>query len=291
MTNRRQSFSGPVRLISRLPFGRRFAMRWWNRMARIRGPIKRKTYFGTVMECDPRDSIQATILHFGTWEPNVCRAFELVVRPGDSVVDLGANIGFHSLLLSKLVGDSGTVIAVEALPELAEKIKRHANRNARSNIIVVNAAIADFDGTLQLYRAPVTNLGMSSTRSNRSFEVALTVPAVTLLDLPVDLAKVTFIKCDIEGAEVPVLWHLLRELSSFNPRLSVEVEASTTDNPEWPALFDAFLSAGFKAYEIPNRLVTLWDEMLDGSAEKPMVRRDALPPGEPDLLFSRLELG
>ena len=123
MTDRHAAFSPAVRLISHLPVGRRLALRVWNRVVRVFGTATTKTYFGSLMECDPRDSIQATILHFGTWEPNVSRVFEELVKPGDSVIDLGANIGYHTLLLSKLVGASGKVIAVEALPELAAATK------------------------------------------------------------------------------------------------------------------------------------------------------------------------
>lgn len=282
--------STAVRLIKQLPFGRRFALRWWNRMARVIGMSATTTYFGATMECDPRDSIQATILHFGTWEPNISRMFEEVVRPGDIAFDLGANVGYYSLLLSKLVGKEGKVIAVEALPELATRIQRHADINDAPNIMVVNAAIADSAGTVPLFRAPVTNVGMSTTLANRGFEEFGMVPAIALTDLPVDLSRVTLIKCDIEGAEVPILRHLLEHLDRFGKRLFVEVEASTTDNPDWPALFNAFLAAGFHAYEIPNRLVTLWDELLHDQAEKPFVAVTTLPSGEPDILFSQTKL-
>ena len=282
--------STAVRAIMRLPFGRGFALRLWNRLARLAGVSQAKTFFGAKMECDPRDSIQATILHFGTWEPNISRLFEQVVQPGDVVFDLGANVGYYSLLLSKLVGKDGKVIAVEALPDLARQIQRHAEINSASNITVVNAAVSDHAGNVAIFRAPDTNLGMSTTLRDRGFTKSEMVPSLPLVDLPADLKRVSLIKCDIEGAEVPVLRHLLLHLNRFGERLCVEVEASTTDNPGWPELFDALVSAGFRAYEIPNRLVTLWDELLHNRAEKPIVPVTALPPGEPDILFSRTML-
>src|SRR5438270_9273167 len=140
--------SRPVRAIKLLPAGRSQALRAWNRVERLRGERRVPTYFGANIACNPVDIIQATITHFGVWEPNISRLFERVIEPGDVVADLGANIGYYSLLFSKLVGSSGQVVSIEALPRLAETVRDNARRNGMTNIRVENCAASDHRGRL-----------------------------------------------------------------------------------------------------------------------------------------------
>jgi hypothetical protein len=86
-----------LKLISRLPFGKRTALRLYNRVVMHVWPRHRaKTYFGAEMDCDVRDMIQATLIHFGVWEPAVSNALAKRLKAGDVAVDVGANIGYYS---------------------------------------------------------------------------------------------------------------------------------------------------------------------------------------------------
>jgi hypothetical protein len=62
------------------------------------GPYRVKTYFGATMVCDPKDFVQHTVLHFGVWEPNTSAVIERLLTPGDVCVDVGANVGYDTLL-------------------------------------------------------------------------------------------------------------------------------------------------------------------------------------------------
>src|SRR3954451_11408449 len=91
----------PIRAIRRLPFGGRLALRLYNRALMHLAPKRRvRTYFGATIDCDVHDMIQATLIHFRAWEPNVSRAAASLLRPGDTAVDVGTNIGYYSLLFS-----------------------------------------------------------------------------------------------------------------------------------------------------------------------------------------------
>ena len=249
-----------ISLIRRLPLGKDLVLRIWNRVVRVGGPRWARTYFGAEMLCDPRDIIQASILHFGVWEPALSRLLERTIRPGDVVADLGANVGYFSLLAAHCGAD---VVAVEALALTASKLSANVARN-KSRVRIVNAAVSDHRGTIQMFAAPAGNIGMSTSREDSGYPSAGEVQALTLLDIltPEERRRLAFVKCDIEGAEVPVVRHLLENLAEFGRLLCFEVEVSP--NEEWKALFNQFIEAGFQAFLVPNNLATSWHELLYG---------------------------
>ena len=277
--------SAAVRIISRFPFGRRLLLRIWNRLLMHLAPKQAApTYFGATFECDVRDMIQATIIHFGVWEPRVSLELAPLIEPGAVVVDVGANIGYYSLLFADRAGPEGKIVAVEALPKLAEVVKANAARNGKQNIRVVNVAASDRPGELTLHQAPATNIGMTTTRSDRGFPATDVVRALPLTEILTEdeIQRVSLIKIDIEGAEVPVVRHVLDHLDRFSSRPAVAVEASVADNPEWLELFDRFLAHGYRAFDLHNDYD--WMSMLDFELQAPTAL-DRLPNKQTDLLF------
>ena len=115
-----------VGTIRRLPLpAARFAFRAYNKALRILRPEHlATTYFGARIYCDPRDLIQRMILHFGVWEPDVSRVIEQSLAPGDVFVDIGANIGYDTLLASSCVGPTGRVVSIEASPRSCSATSR-----------------------------------------------------------------------------------------------------------------------------------------------------------------------
>lgn len=279
--------SAAVRIISKLPVGSKFALRLWNRLLMHLAPYQiARTYFGAVFECDVRDMIQATIIHFGVWEPRVSNKLASLIKPGDVLVDVGANIGYYSLLFAHRTGPMGSVVAIEALPKLAAAVKSHAAQNGMGNIRVVNVAASDRSGELTLHQAPPTNIGMTTTRSERGFPVTGTVRALPLTEIlsEDEIKRVSLIKIDIEGGEVPVVRHFLENLHRFSSAPAVAVEASVADNPEWGELFGRFLAKGYRAFDLHNDYD--WISMLDFEAQNATPTAiDRLPGKQADLLF------
>jgi FkbM family methyltransferase len=248
-----------------------------------------RTYFGAWLVCDNRDMIQATLLHFGVWEPDVSAVFHGIVRPGDMVVDVGANIGYYSLLASSLVGQTGSVLAVEALPSLAAVVERHASQNGADNIRVANVAASDRRGMLPIFEAPGTNVGMTTTLPNRGFAERCKVAALPLSEIltPEERRRTRFIKIDIEGAELPVLRNLLSTLGDYASDLSILVEASIDEAPdEWCCVFASFLDAGFSAFAVPNDYS--WSYYMNWKRPAPPVPIQELPHSQTDILFTRV---
>jgi FkbM family methyltransferase len=277
--------STAVRIIAKVPVGRRLLLRIWNRLLMHLAPHQVvRTYFGATFECDVRDMIQATIIHFGAWEPRVSLELESLIEPGDVVVDVGANIGYYSLLFADRAGAEGGVVAVEALPKLAAVVEANAVRNGMHNVRVVNVAASDRPGELTLHQAPSTNIGMTTTRSDRGFPATTTVRALPLTEILTDdeIQRTTLIKIDIEGGEVPVVRHFLDNLHRFPKAPAVAVEASVADNSEWADLYCRFVAQGYRAFDLHNDYD--WVPMLDFERRAPTAL-DRLPDTQTDLLF------
>lgn len=71
---------------------------------------------GVRMSVDTKDIVQRYLYQFGIWEPSLSGWLARTLRPGDVFVDVGANIGYYSLLAARLVGHLGSVVAIEASP-------------------------------------------------------------------------------------------------------------------------------------------------------------------------------
>jgi FkbM family methyltransferase len=134
------------------------------------------------------------------------------VRPGDAVLDVGANVGFYSLLASRLVGDGGRVFAFEPLPRNLFYLRRHLDLNGAGNVAVHAVAVAEATGS--------EFLDVQGDPSMASFsERGLAVPTVSL-DQFFDAASApppSFVKIDVEGAESRVLRGAKRTLRVNHP--------------------------------------------------------------------------
>jgi FkbM family methyltransferase len=201
----------------------------------------------------------------GLWESTVTQWLQNTLQPGQVFVDVGANIGYFTLLGASLVGPGGRCVAVEAHPRMAELLQR-------------NVIINGFHGYVRTWQRAAwsepTRLTLHMRRnfaSNSSFgsigpealiklgdtEKTVEVEAIRLDDLLADLDRVDVMKVDVEGAEVRAFAGLERTMAA-NPALIVIFEwspaqiADVGDKPE--ALLDLLESKGFRFRLIENDL-------------------------------------
>ena len=130
------------------------------------------------------------------------------LRPGDVFVDVGANVGYYTVLGGIQVGPQGRVVAVEALPTTAEQLRRNVSINGLKNVEIVQAAAYDRPGALQV-RVPNSVFGMASVvtelRTQNGGDTVTTIPAVRLDDVCAEHDRIHVMKMDIEGAELQAL--------------------------------------------------------------------------------------
>jgi FkbM family methyltransferase len=280
-----------VGTIKRLPLpAARFAFRAYNKALRTLSPEHlATTYFGARLYCNPLDLIQRMILHFGVWEPDVSRVIEQNLAPGDVFVDIGANIGYDTLLAASRVGPQGTVVSIEASPRTFALLQRNIAANPfAANVRAVNAAVSDSPGTLDLYEVNEANIGAATTLASRGGKRMASVEALPLelILAPHELALLRLIKMDVEGAEPPILRHLLAQIALYPPTLEIIVEASPDDDPDaWCDVFERMHAAGFTAWAIENDYELEW--YLKWRRPAKLQRIDTMPTRQQDLLFTR----
>ncbi len=216
-----------------------------------------ETEFGSLIAGSTREVIGRYLCYFGVWEPNTSQWIANQLRPGDTFIDVGAHIGYYSLLASKCVGSTGRVIAIEASPQNYTALKANLERNNVTNVRAVNAAVSDRAGTLTLYHDPNRNAGLTTTIPQPGFEAECQVSANTLSALlkSGELESARLIKIDVEGAEAAVLSDLVSTLDRLSPTCEVVAEIApdrAADGKDLDAALMSLQRAGFRTYAIEN---------------------------------------
>jgi FkbM family methyltransferase len=185
----------------------------------------------------------------GTYERHMQRLFCEHIRPGAIVYDVGANVGFFTLLASKLAGDSGRVHAFEPLPRNLDFLERHILLNDLANVHVGALAIAATSGEAHFRIAPHASMGGLHEGGD------LRVVTASLDDLIASgrAARPDFIKMDIEGAESDALRGAAALLASGPLTIALSTHGWQQHETCWTTLNDA----GFK-------LELLKDSAADG---------------------------
>ncbi len=137
----------------------------------------------------------------GTYEYDKQLRFTSTLKPGMTVYDIGANVGFYSLLSAVLVGPQGRVFAFEPLPRNLGYLRRHVALNKMQNITVVDKALSDREGTVTFEEGPAHTMGKMG--SSGTLQVAMTT--VDIVRRAAHSPDPSLLKIDVEGAEMLVL--------------------------------------------------------------------------------------
>jgi FkbM family methyltransferase len=190
--------------------------RLWPRGSRTPVEVKAGLGKGLMLELDPRYEAK---LWRGDLEPEVQRRLDGLVRPGWVVWDVGASVGFFTLVLARLVGPSGQVVAFEPDRAAVARLERHAVANAFDTIQIRPVAVWSRPGPL--------SFGIAADDHGRIHgrvgEVEECVEAVTLDGALAELAPPRLVKIDVEGAEEEVLLGAAELLARHGPIVLCEV--------------------------------------------------------------------
>jgi FkbM family methyltransferase len=229
------------------------------RLAERPREVRCRTEFGATLKVDTQDMIGRYVYFFGVWEPNLTAWMSRTLSPGDTFIDVGANIGYFTLLGSGLVGASGSVVAIEASPAIFAVLCENVRLNGQTNVRTVNMAVLDRPATLPFYSGPPGNAGMASVRRHPDVETyECTIGADTLprLCTQPELSSARIVKIDVEGVECEVTEGLRDALPAMRPDVELVVEIV----PDYlraygrraEEVFAVFFAAGFNAYHIEN---------------------------------------
>jgi FkbM family methyltransferase len=188
-----------------------------------------RTRFGALIEGNTEETFHRYLYYFGTWEPNLTGYVQGRLRPGDLFLDVGANVGYYSLLGSSLVGSEGQVVAVEASPITFDQLTANLRRNRVRNVRALCMAATATRCTVLLHHSNEDHM-LSSIVDGvvAGDEKTCEVPGAPLPDMlePGELERVALIKIDVEGAESLVLDGLLPAIHRCRDDVELVVEVA-----------------------------------------------------------------
>jgi FkbM family methyltransferase len=169
---------------------------------------------------------------FGTSEPSLQQALVELLNPGDVFYDLGANVGFFTLLAARLVGPDGAVIAFEPDPRNAQALRSNIALNGLANVAVVEQGVSETSGSRRLVIAESTASHFSDGAADD--ETAVVVDVVSLDGFASDAAHrpPTVMKLDIEGEEVHALRGAAHLMARHRPAIICEVHGTEAEVSE-----------------------------------------------------------
>src|SRR5262249_59237800 len=92
------------------------------------------------MAGNTRDFLQQYLYYFGVWEPDITALIKRRLRLGNCFVDIGANIGYFTLLAARQVGTTGRVVSIEASPAVYSPLTANVRRNRLTQVRALNVA-------------------------------------------------------------------------------------------------------------------------------------------------------
>jgi FkbM family methyltransferase len=200
---------------------------------------------------------------FEAIEPGVRAVLRARLRAGGTAVDVGANIGLHTLTMARSVGSHGRVICLEPLPHIAATLERTLRLNGFGNrTLVIRSAAAECVGERTLHCTP--HSPMSSLFPVPGESASQIVHTIALDDHFAPGERVDLVKIDVEGAE-PLVYQGMSRILRENPEIELILEwsashfARSAQSPD--AFWDSIRRDGFKALliddEQPGTLVAL----------------------------------
>lgn len=180
--------------------------------------------------------------HKGYWyrgklvEKDSMDMFSVLINKGDTVIEVGAHIGYMAQFYSYIVGESGSVYVFEPAEDNLRFLRKNIDTAPFKNIVLIEKAVSETTGTATFYVETVTgqnnslvpdHAGPNSHKniSDESKKSVIEVPTISLDDFihEKNLHKINFIKIDIEAAELFAIKGMIQLLQNFKPRFMIEV--------------------------------------------------------------------
>ncbi len=157
-------------------------------------------------------------IYFNKMEPEQAEAMLRELKEGDVFFDIGANVGYYSILASKIVGKTGTVIACEPVIRNLAFLQQHVVLNKAENVRILAFACSDENGTARFSLGP--NSAMGQLVAGGGSQADILVPAITLATITEELGLLPdVLKIDVEGAELGVLQGGIEILNRKKPTI------------------------------------------------------------------------
>jgi FkbM family methyltransferase len=213
--------------------------------------VKRR---GIRWNLDLNEGIDFSIYLIGGFEPRTLRLYQKIIKPGYTVLDIGANVGSHTLPLARLVGNNGRVVAFEPTAFAYRKLIVNIGLNPElSPRIIPRQAMLVADSRSRLLPGlfsswPLENSGdLHEEHKGRLMDTS--GASVETIDDAVDrlnLSRIDFLKIDVDGYEYPVLKGGLQTLKIHKPSIIMEFAPYLIKLEEFCDMVDLLLELGYR---------------------------------------------
>ena len=258
-----------------------FAYRFIRRMLKIIYPIKRShsslrtviDYDRGLINVDTSLLAEYRILFFNHCEPAITNLIKYTVKPGDLCLDIGANIGAITLVMSFATGRKGKVIALEPHPRMVERLMANVELNRLENVSIMPVALSDTAGRATLYAAEEDqfNQGRSSLKPSEGINREIFVEKITgeVLQGEIGHHLCKFIKIDAEGHDFIVLKELSDIIDRHRPHLVFEYQRDRWQEHHCDIrqAFEFISSYDYRIYFVKHDLVFPFEKNLPDSCD------------------------
>jgi FkbM family methyltransferase len=188
---------------------------------------------GIVFIVQPSVQLGWHVALFGSYEPELREIFRAVLPPGGVGLDIGANVGWHTLLMASLVGDQGRVLAAEPNPSIRTRLLDHLDINRLRQVDVIPFVIADCEGVVEFFAPGADDAASASghvLRPEASIRGTMQLETRRLDTIASEsqIKRLDLIKIDVEGFEWPVLQGGEQTIAKFRPHIVFEYDAAYT---------------------------------------------------------------
>lgn len=205
------------------------------------------TRYGNVIYFYNDDPIGACLTHYGEWAQQEMDFLASVLKPDSLVIDVGANIGTHTLFFSHHCKD-GSVLAFEPQQYIYNLLVTNVTINNRYNVVPIRAGVSDKDSKIQMMNiSPFEGnkkINYGEFKINNEAHAGMYTDIVKLDNYIDCLTRVDLIKVDVEGMEIQVLEGAKKLLKKFKPLLYLEFSEKNGN----PALIKKLQSLGYESY-------------------------------------------
>jgi FkbM family methyltransferase len=250
-----------------------------------------RTRYGAKMRGSAADLVQGFIYYFGVWEPNLSAfiSSRLKGHSDRTFVDVGANVGYYSLLAAPHVTD-GSVVAIEAFPAIFKKLETNVGLNEFKNIRLIAFAVTDVDRDLMMFHAGAGNEGATTSLAGKFSSAPVKVSGRPLPSLLTEreTKSIKLIKIDVEGAEYSVVCGLKQMIKDLPPdaEVVIEITPSAYSGGQLAEVYEIFKSAGFFPYSLENSYSPNY--YIDGAPPSRPTMLPSLPTKQTDVVFSKV---
>jgi FkbM family methyltransferase len=177
----------------------------------------------SILRLDSTRELDRQILCWGTHEKKTTDLVKKIVKPGMTVVDVGANFGFYTVMMSKLVGSSGQVLAFEPLQIYWNRLEYHINKNGCTNVIVEKRGLSNNNQQSEIFLGSDTAT-IHWPANQPPSGVQKEIVELVSLDFYLrekTISRLDFIKVDIDGHEPYFFQGAAETISKFKPSFIV----------------------------------------------------------------------